>query len=397
MVNLIELSKERRCQNIPLLPEYCAESAGQITLNLLNTAMQHSTVFATLLAQLEQHSEVSDRLSALDDLSTHLAPLKKSLRLLPEYKGAHFRLTAERYAKALEQFMFVSLVCRRKIDAINELIRYATEAQNAIALAQGARSLVEHVAVQAEIARALNQFGEQIKGQTDGIRIHDAMSKAEEFLFRCYFGKSPKIEKDKSKQALHIHDCIDTLERESPGLSDSYDFLCEFVHPNHGSNSLVSSIDLSNHVNSIVTDMSRPETQRMASIVLSAILASENLENHGHASIALLGFYAQRFVQPNSKISNIFAAHKIKPTGDGKTKETAFFFPGTRDAKEALELWAQYLENRNIKVQGRQLAAMEGNSAYDRYETTRGQLWHRIEYPIIEDGEASEEQGFLKK
>lgn len=131
--------------------------------------------------------------------------------------------------------------------------------------------------------------------------------------------------------------------------------------------------------------MSRLETQRMANIVLTALSASEQLESRGHASIALLGFYAQRFTQTNSKISNIFAARKVKPTGDGKTKETAFFFPDTRDAKEAFELWAQYLENRKIGVRGRQLAAIEGNRAYDLYETTQGQLWHRIEYPIIED------------
>lgn len=354
--------------------------------------MHHSTVFARLLASLDQHNEASQRLSVLDDVSAHLAPLKKSLSLLPSHKGEYFRLTAERFATALEQFMFVSLVCRRKIDAINQLIRYSTEAQNAIALAQGARSLVEHVAVQAEITRALNQFGEQVKGQTDGVRINDAMSKAEEFLTRCYFGKSPKIERNKSQQALHIHDCIDTLEVESPGLSESYDFLCEFVHPNHGSNSLVSSNDLSIQVNSIVTELSRPETQRMANIVLATLTASEQIESRGHAAVALLCFYAERFRQPNSKISNIFAARKIKPTGDGKTKETAFFFPGTRDAKETFELWAQYLENRKIVMRGRQLAAMEGNSAYDLYETTQGQIWHRVEYSVIEDGESSDTQ-----
>ena len=58
--------------------------------------MQHSPVFAKLLAQIEQYGEVSSRLSALDDLSAHLAPLKQSLSLLPEHKGTHFRHTAER-------------------------------------------------------------------------------------------------------------------------------------------------------------------------------------------------------------------------------------------------------------------------------------------------------------
>jgi hypothetical protein len=354
--------------------------------------MQTSPVFARLLAQLKQHGEVSQRLGALDNFSAHFAPLKQSLSQIPENKGAHFRHTADRFAATLERFMFVSLVCRRKIDAINDLVRYSTESQNAIALAQGARSLVEHVAVQAEIARAVTQFGERIKGQTEGPKIHDAISKAEEFLLRCYSGRSPKVEPSKSGQALHINDCIDTLEAERSGFSDAYDFLCEFVHPNHGSNSLVSSVELNVQVNSIVIDMSRPEVQRMGEIVLNALETSEEIENRGHASVALLGFYASRFMQENSKISNIFAARKIKPIGDGKTKETAFFFPGTRDAKESFELWAKYLENRKIGVNGRQLAAMEGNSAYDLYETTQGKLWHRIEYPEIEDGDAGEEQ-----
>jgi hypothetical protein len=312
--------------------------------------------------------------------------------LLPEHKGTHFRHTAERYANVYEQFLFVSLVCRRKIDAINQLVRYATESQNAIALAQGVRSLVEHVAVHAEIERALYQFLGRIKGQTDGTKIHNAISKAEEFLFRCYFGKSLKVESNKSQQALHMHDCIDTLESASPGISDSYDFLCEFVHPNDGSNSLVSSIDLGNQLNSVVTDMSRPETQRMASISLSILSASEHLEGRGHSAIALPGFYAERFMQAKAKISSVFSARKPKPTGDGKTKETAFFFPGARDTLEAFELWAQYLTNRKIRVRSRQLSAMEGNSAYSLYQTTQGELWHRIEYPKFEDGEASDEQ-----
>lgn len=279
--------------------------------------------------------------------------------------------------------MFVSMVCRRKIDAIIQLICYSTEAKNAVALAQGARSLIEHVAIQAEIARAVNQLADRIKGQTEGSKIHEALSRAEDFLSRCYFGKSPKVEPNKLQQALHINDCIDTLEAESPGISEVYAFLCEFVHPNYGSNSLVSSMDLKMQINSIVIDMNRAEVQKMADIVLNTLAASEALENKGHASVALLGFYAQRFTQSNSGIYNIFAVRKIRPTGDGKAKDTAFFFPATRDAKESFELWALYLENRKIRINSHHPVAMEGNSAYDLYETSQGQLWHRIEYSII--------------
>ena len=343
--------------------------------------MQHSPVFIKLLELLALFKEASLRLSALDNQTAHFELLNQSFKMLPEHKGAYFRTTAERYAKVIQQFSFVSLVCRRKIDAINEIILFAIETQNAIALAQGARSLIEHVAVHAEITRALEQFESQIKGQTEGAKIHDAISKAEVFLARCYFGKSPKIEVEQSKKALHIQDCIKTLDREASDFSDWYNFLCEFVHPNHGSNSLVSSVDLGNQINSILTDLNRPETQRMAEIVKSALLVGEQIAIRGHAFIAYLGEYEDRFKQPKSKISNIFAERKIKPIGDGKTKETALYFEGSRDEKETRELCHQYFENRKIQVLRRQLAAIEGDFAFDLYETTQGQIWQRIVIP----------------
>lgn len=343
--------------------------------------MEHAPVIAKLLAGIEEHRQTSQKLAALDDFSNYFLSSRQSLSQLPEHKGAHFRQTAERYARTLERFIFVSLVCRRKIDAVTQLIRYSIDSQNAIALAQGSRSLVEHVAVQAEIALALDQFSQKIKGQTDGSKIHDVISKAEDFVNRCYFGKSPKIAHNKTEQALHVSDCIDTLESDLPGITKAYNFLCEFVHPNHGSNSLVSTSDITEQITSITCDLSRPEVQRMAEIALTTLGSSEIVESRGHAAIALLGFYTQRFKQQSSKISNIFAERKIKPVGDGRSKETALFFPDARDAKESVELWAQYLERRKIKVTDRRLAAMEGNSAYDLYETTQGQLWHRIDYP----------------
>lgn len=336
--------------------------------------MEHPPIFATLLAAIDEYAGTSQKLGVLDDFSAHFRPLRKSLTQLPERKRVHFRQTAERYTTTLERFMFVSLVCRRKIDAINQLILFSINSQNAVALAQGTRALVEHVAVQAEITRAINQLYERIKGQTEGPKIHEALSKAEEFLQRCYFGRSPKIHQNKTEQTLHINDCIDALELETPGITNAYDFLCEFVHPNHGSNSLVSSSDIEAQITSIVIDLHRPEVQRMTETALNTLRSSEIVESKAAASIAKLGFFAHRFMQQGSKISNIFAARKIKPTGDGKSKETAFFFPNTRDAKDSFELWDQYLDNRKIGIKSRKLAAMEGISAYDLYETTQGQL-----------------------
>jgi hypothetical protein len=336
---------------------------------------------AKVSVRLATHRETSKRLSLLDAVSAHLDPFKQTLIEIPDSKGAHFKQTAERFGTVLERFLFVALVCRRKIDAIVELIHYAITTQNAVALAQGARSLVEHVAVQVAIADALHQLHEQLQGQTEGDRIHLALHRAETFFSRCYSGTSPKLEQEKSKQALHVNDCIKLLETKARGAADAYDFLCEFVHPNHGSNMLVSSSDLTLQVESIAIDMSRPEVHRMLEIVETTLNACERFDTHVHSTIAVLGMYVARFSSPKAKISNIYAVRKISPTGDGKTKETAFFFANARDVLEHHEQWKTYVERRRISLYSRQVVAVESNCAYDLYESSVGQLWHRIEYP----------------
>jgi hypothetical protein len=348
-----------------------------------------STNLQKLVDVINAHEEVSEKLRALDNVSAHYEPFRNLLKQLPENKGEHFRKTAERFAEVVIRFSFVSLVSRRKVDAINQLIMFSINTANAIALAQGVRSLVEHIAVQVRTARVIEQLSNKLEGQTDTLKIHDALSKAEEFLQRCYYGKSPKIEQEKIKQALHINDCIDALEAESPGIIKSYDFLCEFVHPNHGSNSLVSTSDILEQISSISVDISRPEIQKMAEIGITTLTVNDAVESLLHSYIAVLGEYAHRFTQPSSKITNIFAVRKINPVGDGKSKETAFHFPTARDAMESIKLWAQYLNNREISIKSRHLAAMEGQSAYDLYETSQGPLWCRVDHPMIEKKDES--------
>jgi hypothetical protein len=340
------------------------------------------------LKAISTHSEDSERLSQLDDLAMHFSALNKSLAELPEHKGAHFRTTAERYVTTLQGFMFVALVCRRKIDAINEILKFAHQSGNALALAQGIRSLVEHVAVQAEIAKVLEHLNESIKGQTDGEKIHLILRKAEIFVNRCYFGKSPKTTSDKEKQALHVNDCLKTLESDFIGVGEAYDFLCEFVHPNHGSNALVSIKDHRTLITSIVSDLDRPDTRDMLGIAISAFQVSEKIELKIHSNVGYLGGFANRFFLAKAKVSNVFSPKDIKPTGDGKTKETALFFPNARDHVEIYDLLYKFMKARRIEVGERVLDGIDGNFLFETFDSSIGVVWHKVEIPGSEGDES---------
>lgn len=331
---------------------------------------------------IEKHLAASDNISVLDELSEHLSQFISSIDEISTKKELHFRKTASRYSRLLEQSLFVVLVCRRKIDAILKLLEYSIDTKNSIALAQGARSLLEHVAVQAEVSKSLHSLEDNLNGQTDSVKIHDAILKAEKFIHRAYNGKSPKVENKKENQALHVNDCIKTLKIELSDIGDNYDYLCEYVHPNYGSNRLVSCSEHKLVIKPIVGDLDTDETRKMMETVITLIEASEGIDFKEHKVLARLSVYAQRFLQSKSKITNVFSVRKVKPEGDGKSKETAYFFPVVRDVPESIQLFLTYLKNRKIRVIGHHVNAFEDGLIYEIYETKIGNIWFKVDHNI---------------
>jgi hypothetical protein len=55
-----------------------------------------------------------------------------------------------------------------------------------------------------------------------------------------FYGQSPQRPGDHIKQ-FHINDFREALRKDYPDEASVYDTLCDFVHPNYGSNHLVSS------------------------------------------------------------------------------------------------------------------------------------------------------------
>jgi hypothetical protein len=286
------------------------------------------------------------------------------------------------------------LVSRRKIDAMNASISAAIKAKNAILVAHTARALLEHVAMQAEISSSLVSFANALHGQSDPTKISEAIRRAAAFLHRCYFGRSPKIENEKKDQAIHISECLRALEKELPGAAADYDFLCELVHPNHGSNLLVSTLEAGERIKSVVADFSSPEIQRMARICTSLLETTEGVELRISSYVGKLGMFGNRFLLPNAKISNVFAERVLVPEGDGKSRETAYRFPTARDPMEAISAFYQFCERQRVLVLGRINGGADEGGVYDAYTTSRGTVWCKVKYAsFCEDADGQEDAG----
>ncbi len=287
------------------------------------------------------------------------------------------RTIATRLFLIADSGFFLFHVCAWKIDYLAETLIHAIDANNPIALANNTRALVEHIAALIAVSDELEALANRLPGKNSEIAIGTLLSKAEVFLRRAYYGKSPKSTIQKEDQALHINDCLDSLAKQVPDIKEVYDFLCEYVHPNYGSNALVSSGQLAaGHL--VPSEVfNRPVLDRLKHYcVLSMKLLQDREISQFGILIRLQGLVELCFVT-RATVRNVFTVNPASPDGDGMTRETAFVFRGARTHQEGLALCHQFLKKKQYEVRLQQFGGLVDGYAYDEFSTDRGTIWFK--------------------
>jgi hypothetical protein len=333
---------------------------------------------STFTKKMQDFNEASTRLSVLDDFSEKFSERRKLFESLDAHMPQDLKEIAIAFEDIIEKFLFVTLVNRRKIDGIVSLLIFSINSKNPIALAQGVRALVEHACILCMVAYEIEKLKVGIKGQNEIEKIRAVLSRSEIFLYRCYFGKSGKVVKEKGSQALHINDGLDALKARLPSVIDDYDYLCEFVHPNYGSNLLVSVSEIQKYITSLDSNFDRIEINRMVSIGGKVLSEIESNELFIYSLCGILSSIANRFTAYDAKITNIFSVRKPVIKGNGKSKETALYVTNGRDSGEEIEFIYGYLDKNSFNVYGRAMVGMEDGFIYDLYKTNKGEVWVKI-------------------
>ena len=285
---------------------------------------------------------------------------------------------ASRLFLIADKSFFLFQVCAWKIDYLAEALIHSIEAKNPIALANNVRALVEHVAALVAITKELEKLIQRLQGQSQEKAIVLALQNAETFIHRAYYGKSPKITTEKKEQALHVNDCLKAFKDDVPDIEEVYDFLCEYVHPNHGSNALVSSGQLGSGRLVPPEEFHRETLDRFEGYCsLCMLFLGERFVEHAAIFIKLKNLFDLCFA-PGMKVDNVFAVKAPKPDGDGKSKETAYFFRRARTSFEAIDLCMKFLSNEGYKIRSRRIGGVSYGAIYDVYETDKGDVWFKV-------------------
>jgi len=336
---------------------------------------------ATLIGLLREFRADRDKFHVFDDYDASMARMRTTVSEQIEKLRDPLKSVASRLFMVTDRGFFLLHVAEWKIDYLAEALIHAIEVNNPIALANNTRGVVEHIAAMVAVLRELETLETTLRGKSDERAIDRLLMKAEGFLHRAYYGTSPKTTAEKANQALHIDDCLKVLKCEIPDAGEMYGFLCEYVHPNYGSNVLVSSGRLAEGRLNPPPDFHRETLDRIRRHCARCMLfLRDRRVQHASVFVRLQGLIDLCFAF-GATLNNAFSKRSSRPAGGGNSQATAYWFPRARTPQEAIQLSHEFLQTSGYKVFGQRIGGIGEGVIYDIYETDRGTV--RFKVPMI--------------
>lgn len=235
-----------------------------------------------------------------------------------------------------------------KIYLLAKGILNSIETSNPLTLANNTRAIIEQMAVYHYCIYSIGDMLESLKDQGVLVKISEIMGKCEKILQRTYAGQGKSYAEDGAK-AIHVNEAIKSLSTEIKDALEVYDYLCEFVHPNYGSNILVSSGDLGNGIIA-ARRLEDKNVENMLNIICS-VLEHLNVKKIINPTVTWqLEHYVELCMMRKATLGGIFAVKKAIPIGDGKSIKDAYFFKNARTSQEGMQLMYQYLSDIGYKI-----------------------------------------------
>lgn len=222
--------------------------------------------------------------------------------------------------------------------------------------------------------RALQRAVEEFPKKTERKAIEAAIGRHRKAAQLLYHNE---------KASVHVHDMIKALTTRFENVRREYDVLCEFVHPNYGSNRLVSSGQLgSGQIRSHAKELG-PDLTRMHWLIERCLMLTDDEFNKEIAvHLGRIASWVEIACEHGAELSQMFSVRGAT-SGDGLSKETAICFHRARTFFEEREAaFSEYLKAKKLVMSTRRLAAVEKGILYDEVLTDKGILWVKYRVPV---------------
>lgn len=336
------------------------------------------------ISVLEEYIAKAEKEDFLRDHDIRFDALRESVKKNSSRLRAPLNVIAPRLYYVADHSFYCIELFKYKYYLLAKGMLNGIKDSNPLSLANNCRCLLEQVATLSYCMNAIEEMLENIKDQGLPEKIDKIISKAELALQRTYAGQGKKSASDIDVEAIHVNTSIKVLDKRLAESISSYDYLCEFVHPNYGNNLLISSGIIGK--GKIGSRKNSDEAIIKIAFIGIALLFF-NEENTGlfYPTLTLRTHHlVELCFTKRAKITNVFSTKKPIPVGDGKTQKTAFYFNNARTSHEAKDLSYQYLHDNGHRIGpgDRVLGAIDTENEktylYDKWTTKDGEIWFKI-------------------
>ena len=325
---------------------------------------------------IEKFLEKQSQLSLIKQISFEKELEEKTKDILA--KERELGIIAVSLCRLKNQYLFLYRIIKTKLTYLMRSMIWALNNDNHLLLALCSRSLIEHIASLSYLIEWTNKILEKIKGNTEYKSINENLEELYTIYRKIFYG-TRFFKNEGLVEAMNVLTLVDKyLSSEVKDVRKWYDYLSDFVHPNFGSNVLVSSGDLGEGI----IDPSIEEKKEIIENILQITGIMIKYLNYKVWHFGALGMmidnYFQKAIHPEITLATLFREASLDYIGDGKSKETAIFFTNAKTHVDHIKMQYYFMQQNGIESRMKRIGAIEDNYVYDVHETTKGELWFKV-------------------
>ncbi len=269
---------------------------------------------------------------------------------------------------------YVQLALEKKIEEVARGILASQSANNWVVRLNLSRALIEHLASIAHQVECVKRAVGEIQKTQSPVKARSVTERHLKVLDRLYYGGHLGLAKEKK---IHINDMLKSANKYWGEIGAVYERLCEFIHPNYGSNLLVSSGELGRGQVGAISPLANDEIAFFAQSVEHASVLCRELGLECTIHLMRINQWVQLVVQSEPKsLTEVFSV-RTATKGDGSSKENAIEFKKARNHFEAIEAFYTWAEKQKIEIHKRRVVTIEDGWVYDVAATSNGAIWVR--------------------
>ncbi len=324
------------------------------------------------LPKLSRIIEQKEKFAEFNDFDAHMEATRSRLPDRETATGAG-EIAWLLYELARDHF-FMMRVIGLKLAEIGRAYLSAKEEQNASVQVALGRAFIEHSASLAYQADSLAKAMREIPKKPEGHKLRESVTAYHRKVHDLFYGSGS----DKAgPNFVNVLTMIDYLEKKIDDISLRYGELSEYVHPNYGSNRLVSGGTLGTGYLSPSYLIYEPECRVTDNTVEKCAAAVIDYQSEMSRSLIELDSLVAIAATRTTKETQIFSI-KSAAAVDGQSRQTAITFPKARTHLEQIKAKAKFLEENRIVLFHRQILGFDEGYLIEVNETSAGRIWFRF-------------------